>query len=416
MKLSKNNIQSKLQKEALQIPHFSIRKLTIGAASVLLSTSLYLNWNNLNALAAENSSTKHGTYDVNKKQENPPAANESLKTTNKMVDKKLVNQKVNQTDAELKAHIATAENLNSDKITPKTNQQLDLAIATAKTAIQSYSEDAKKDTAHRLKTVVLQAKKEAAEKTKKESVKSVSVDNLKALSDQLFDKTMHLDQTKADKGDVQKIIDFGIELDGFLKNKNLKAEQLNNYETNAKRMLALVDKLPKIQINSHDKSMQSSRMYDDSYGQDRDFDLKNFPLHKPLSDKEFNSDKFKLQQEKNSAIAFLQYALSWNNNPQNTVVDETAGGNKVKDEEIKENAILGINVANNREQIRQWLDYVFWHKRGMFIVPQSPDGNTTGNDVFALYKPVPFYMVRIIMLKKYQLLKRFIILFMLRIH
>lgn len=390
MKLSKNNIQSKLQKEAHQIPHFSIRKLTIGAASVLLSTSLYLNWNNLNALAAENSSTKHGTYDVNKKQENPPAANESLKTTNKMVDKKLVNQKVNQTDAELKAHIATAENLNSDKITPKTNQQLDLAIATAKTAIQSYSEDAKKDTAHRLKTVVLQAKKEAAEKTKKESVKSVSVDNLKALSDQLFDKTMHLDQTKADKGDVQKIIDFGIELDGFLKNKNLKAEQLNNYETNAKRMLALVDKLPKIQINAHGKSMPQSRSYEDRDGEDRDFDLKNLSLHKPLSAKEFNSDQFKLQQEKNSAIAFLQYALSWNNNPQNTVVDETAGGNKVKDEEIKEKAILGINVANNREQIRQWLDYVFWHKRGMFIVPQSPDGNTTGNDVFALYKPGTF--------------------------
>ena len=390
MKLSKNNIQSKLQKEAHQIPHFSIRKLTIGAASVLLSTSLYLNWNNLNALAAENSSTKHGTYDVNKKQENPPAANESLKTTNKMVDKKLVNQKVNQTDAELKAHIATAENLNSDKITPKTNQQLDLAIATAKTAIQSYSEDAKKDTAHRLKTVVLQAKKEAAEKTKKESAKSVSVDNLKALSDQLFDKTMHLDQTKADKGELQKIIDFGIELDSFLKNKNLKAEQLNNYETNAKRMLALVDKLPKIQINAHGKSMPQSRSYADRDGEDRDFDLKNLSLHKPLSAKEFNSDQFKLQQEKNSAIAFLQYALSWNNNPQNTVVDETAGGNKVKDEEIKENAILGINVANNREQIRQWLDYVFWHKRGMFIVPQSPDGNTTGNDVFALYKPGTF--------------------------
>lgn len=390
MKLSKNNIQSKLQKEAHQIPHFSIRKLTIGAASVLLSTSLYLNWNNLNALAAENSSTKHGTYDVNKKQENPPAANESLKTTNKMVDKKLVNQKVNQTDAELKAHIATAENLNSDKITPKTNQQLDLAIATAKTAIQSYSEDAKKDTAHRLKTVVLQAKKEAAEKTKKESAKSVSVDNLKALSDQLFDKTMHLDQTKADKGELQKIIDFGIELDSFLKNKNLKAEQLNNYETNAKRMLALVDKLPKIQINAHGKSMPQSRSYADRDGEDRDFDLKNLSLHKPLSAKEFNSDQFKLQQEKNSAIAFLQYALSWNNNPQNTVVDETAGGNKVKDEEIKENAILGINGANNREQIRQWLDYVFWHKRGMFIVPQSPDGNTTGNDVFALYKPGTF--------------------------
>ena len=390
MKLSKNNIQSKLQKEAHQIPHFSIRKLTIGAASVLLSTSLYLNWNNLNALAAENSSTKHGTYDVNKKQENPPAANEDLKTTNKMVDKKLVNQKVNKTDAELKAQIATAENLNSDKITPKTNQQLDLALATAKTAIQSYSEDAKKDTAHRLKTVVLQAKKETAEKTKNESVKSVSVDNLKALSDQLFDKTMHLDQTKADKGDVQKIIDFGIELDGFLKNKNLKAEQLNNYETNAKRMLSLVDKLPKIQINAHGKSMPQSRSYEDRDGEDRDFDLKNLQLHQPLSAKEFNSDKFKLQQEKNSAIAFLQYALSWNKDPRNTIVDETAGGNKVTDEEIKENAILGINVANNREQIRQWLDYVFWHKRGMFIVPQSPDGNTTGNDVFALYKPGTF--------------------------
>lgn len=390
MKLSKNNIQSKLQKEAHQIPHFSIRKLTIGAASVLLSTSLYLNWNNLNALAAENSSTKHGTYDVNKKQENPPAANESLKTTNKMVDKKLVNQKVNQTDAELKAHIATAENLNSDKITPKTNQQLDLAIATAKTAIQSYSEDAKKDTAHRLKTVVLQAKKEAAEKTKKESVKSVSVDNLKALSDQLFDKTMHLDQTKADKGDVQKIIDFGIELDGFLKNKNLKAEQLNNYETNAKRMLALVDKLPKIQINAHGKSMPQSRSYEDRDGEDRDFDLKNLSLHKPLSAKEFNSDQFKLQQEKNSAIAFLQYALSWNNDDRNKILDETAGNVMVKDEEIHQNAILGINVAKTREQIRKWLDYVFWHKRGMFIVPQSPDGNTTGTDVFALYKPGTF--------------------------
>lgn len=390
MKLSKNNIQSKLQKEAHQIPHFSIRKLTIGAVSVLLSTSLYLNWNNLNALAAENSSTKHGTYDVNKKQENPPAANESLKTTNKMVDKKLVNQKVNQTDAELKAHIATAENLNSDKITPKTNQQLDLAIATAKTAIQSYSEDAKKDTAHRLKTVVLQAKKEAAEKTKKESVKSVSVDNLKALSDQLFDKTMHLDQTKADKGDVQKIIDFGIELDGFLKNKNLKAEQLNNYETNAKRMLALVDKLPKIQINAHGKSMPQSRSYEDRDGEDRDFDLKKLQLHQPLSAKEFNSDKFKLQQEKNSAIAFLQYALSWNNDDRNKILDETAGNVMVKDEEIHQNAILGINVAKNREQIRKWLDYVFWHKRGMFIVPQSPDGNTTGTDVFALYKPGTF--------------------------
>lgn len=175
-----------------------------------------------------------------------------------------------------------------------------------------------------------------------------------------------------------------------MKNKNLKAEQLNNYETNAKRMLALVDKLPKIQINAHGKSMPQSRSYADRDGEDRDFDLKNLSLHKPLSAKEFNSDQFKLQQEKNSAIAFLQYALSWNNNPQNTVVDETAGGNKVKDEEIKENAILGINVANNREQIRQWLDYVFWHKRGMFIVPQSPDGNTTGNDVFALYKPGTF--------------------------
>lgn len=390
MKLSKNNIQSKLQKEAHQIPHFSIRKLTIGAASVLLSTSLYLNWNNLNALAAENSSTKHGTYDVNKKQENPPAANESLKTTNKMVDKKLVNQKVNKTDAELKAQIATAENLNSDKITPKTNQQLDLAVATAKTAIQSYSEDAKKDTAHRLKTVVLQAKKETAEKTKNESVKSVSVDNLKALSDQLFDKTMHLDQTKADKGDVQKIIDFGIELDGFLKNKNLKAEQLNNYETNAKRMLSLVDKLPKIQINAHGKSMPQSRSYEDRDGEDRDFDLKNLQLHQPLSAKEFNSDKFKLQQEKNSAIAFLQYALSWNNDDRNKILDETAGNVMVKDEEIHQNAILGINVAKNREQIRKWLDYVFWHKRGMFIVPQSPDGNTTGTDVFALYKPGTF--------------------------
>lgn len=41
MGISKNNLQNKLQQEARQVPHFGIRKLAIGTASVLLSTSLY---------------------------------------------------------------------------------------------------------------------------------------------------------------------------------------------------------------------------------------------------------------------------------------------------------------------------------------------------------------------------------------
>ncbi|WP_224784558.1 mucin-binding protein [Lactobacillus jensenii] len=41
MRVSKNNIKNKLSQSATRTQHFSIRKLSIGAASVLLSTSLY---------------------------------------------------------------------------------------------------------------------------------------------------------------------------------------------------------------------------------------------------------------------------------------------------------------------------------------------------------------------------------------
>lgn len=42
MNVSKNNVKQRLEKEAQhQVPHYGLRKLSIGVASVLLSTTLY---------------------------------------------------------------------------------------------------------------------------------------------------------------------------------------------------------------------------------------------------------------------------------------------------------------------------------------------------------------------------------------
>lgn len=135
------------------------------------------------------------------------------------------------------------------------------------------------------------------------------------------------------------------------------------------------------------RSLASWRKQQD---EDRDFDLKGLELHKVQGAKEFNSEEFKLQQAKNSAIAFLQYALSWNKDERNTVIDETAGNVSYTDEAIGQNAILGIRKASDRNEIRRWLDYVFWHKRGMYIVPENPSDSRTPDDVFGLYKPGTF--------------------------
>lgn len=43
--LSKNNLYKKTQNEAKQVPHYGLRKLSIGVASVLLSTTLYFGVN-----------------------------------------------------------------------------------------------------------------------------------------------------------------------------------------------------------------------------------------------------------------------------------------------------------------------------------------------------------------------------------
>ena len=40
--VSKNNTQWRLQHEAQRRPHYGIRKLSVGVASVLLSTTFYL--------------------------------------------------------------------------------------------------------------------------------------------------------------------------------------------------------------------------------------------------------------------------------------------------------------------------------------------------------------------------------------
>lgn len=135
------------------------------------------------------------------------------------------------------------------------------------------------------------------------------------------------------------------------------------------------------------RSVASLRKSED---EDRDFDLKGLELHKVQGAKEFNSEEFKLQQAKNSAIAFLQYALSWNKDERNKVIDETAGNTEATDEAIGQNAILGIRKARDRDEIRRCLDYVFWHKRGMYIVPENPSDHRQSGDVFDHYKPGTF--------------------------
>lgn len=135
------------------------------------------------------------------------------------------------------------------------------------------------------------------------------------------------------------------------------------------------------------RSVASLRKSED---EDRDFDLKGLELHKVQGAKEFNSEEFKLQQAKNSAIAFLQYALSWNKDERNKVIDETAGNTEATDEAIGQNAILGIRKARDRDEIRRWFDYVFWHKRGMYIVPENPSDHRQSGDVFDYYKPGTF--------------------------
>lgn len=138
------------------------------------------------------------------------------------------------------------------------------------------------------------------------------------------------------------------------------------------------------------RSKRSVASLDKSEDEDRDFDLKGLELHKVQGAKEFNSEEFKLQQAKNSAIAFLQYALSWNKDERNKVIDETAGNTEATDEAIGQNAILGIRKARDRDEIRRWLDYVFWHKRGMYIVPENPSDHRQSGDVFDHYKPGTF--------------------------
>lgn len=45
--VSKNNLKNKLEQDAKKVPHYGIRKLSIGVASVLLGTTLYFGANSV---------------------------------------------------------------------------------------------------------------------------------------------------------------------------------------------------------------------------------------------------------------------------------------------------------------------------------------------------------------------------------
>lgn len=47
LSVSKNNIQNKLQADARRVPHWSLRKLSVGVASVLLGTTFYCGMSNV---------------------------------------------------------------------------------------------------------------------------------------------------------------------------------------------------------------------------------------------------------------------------------------------------------------------------------------------------------------------------------
>ena len=75
--LSKNNLYKKTQNEAKQVPHYGLRKLSIGVASVLLSTTLYFGVN----AQADVVSTGNSTNSVTTQEpENSSADNQAGKS------------------------------------------------------------------------------------------------------------------------------------------------------------------------------------------------------------------------------------------------------------------------------------------------------------------------------------------------
>ena len=62
--VSRKNIELRKQQSAEQIPHYGLRRLSIGVASVLLGTSLYLGANSLVASADAVTPGKDGQTDT----------------------------------------------------------------------------------------------------------------------------------------------------------------------------------------------------------------------------------------------------------------------------------------------------------------------------------------------------------------
>ena len=115
--VSKNNIQVKDRYATKQVPHYGIRKLSVGVASVLLSTTLYMGVTaHTDAIAATNpqqtidqtANTKSGTSTSNVPADAQPTADQSASTA--------ANSPASETDTSDKAAQTVLPKQPDDKI------------------------------------------------------------------------------------------------------------------------------------------------------------------------------------------------------------------------------------------------------------------------------------------------------------
>ncbi|WP_056973974.1 MucBP domain-containing protein, partial [Lactobacillus psittaci] len=125
MRVSKNNLKHRLDQEANRVQHFSIRKLSIGAASVLLSTSLYLGVNSGHMVKADTtsessteqsgsgSSTTSDTQDTNASSTEVSSSDKAVATTSSQV--------ATNSDSAEKVSTDSATQSANEKTTEKSN-------------------------------------------------------------------------------------------------------------------------------------------------------------------------------------------------------------------------------------------------------------------------------------------------------
>lgn len=104
--VSRNNLKNKMEAEAKRVPHWSLRKLSVGVASVLLGTTLFFGMGtvaNADTTAnAQNASTEMVGDSLSQNgSSQADSANESTQTVN--VSSANANTNVNQLTASLAA-------------------------------------------------------------------------------------------------------------------------------------------------------------------------------------------------------------------------------------------------------------------------------------------------------------------------